>query len=75
MELLTFDFPGARRAVYAVAAALVVVAQIAILRTAGAYVKAAPSPDRRPTPLLEAFWAVAPAVALIAMLAYAWERL
>lgn len=64
---------GARSVVFWVAAAAIVVAQVAILRTARAYVRAPSHAGRRPTPWLEAFWAVAPAVALAAILAFAWQ--
>ncbi len=73
MEHLAIDTPGAKRVVYLIAALLVVVAQAAILRTARAYVKAPASPDQRPTPWLEAFWAVAPVAALAAILLAAWR--
>ncbi|MCU0622524.1 MAG: hypothetical protein MUF53_01525 [Gemmatimonadaceae bacterium] len=70
-----FASTDARRVVFWVAAAAIVVAQVAILRTARAYVQAPAQADRRPTPWLEAFWAVAPAVGLLVMLAFAWRRL
>lgn len=70
-----FASPGARSAVFWVAAAAILVAQVAILRTARAYVQAPAQADRRPTPWLEAFWAVAPAVGLVAVLVVAWRRL
>lgn len=70
-----FDLPGARSAVFWVAAVAIVVAQVAILRTARAYVQAPAHADRRPTPWLEGFWAVAPVVALGAILVAAWRAL
>lgn len=66
---------GARSVVFWVAAAAIVVAQAAILRTARAYVRAPSHADRRPAPWLEGFWAVAPAVALVAILAFAWRAI
>lgn len=70
-----FDMIGVRSAVFWVAAVAIVVAQAAILRTARAYVKAPVSPEAKPKTWLEAFWAVAPAVALVGVLVAAWRLL
>jgi heme/copper-type cytochrome/quinol oxidase subunit 2 len=67
------DTIGARSVVFWVAAVAIVVAQGAILRTARAYVQAPVAPAAKPKTWLEALWAVAPAVALAAMLVAAWR--
>lgn len=64
---------GLREAVFWVAAAAIVIAQAAILRTARAYVAQAPR-DRDASPWLEACWAIVPAVGLAAMLVVAWRQ-
>jgi heme/copper-type cytochrome/quinol oxidase subunit 2 len=68
-----FDMSGARSAVFWIAAVAIVVAQAAILRTARQYVQAPVTPEAKPKTWLEAFWAVAPAVALAGILLAAWR--
>ncbi len=66
-----FELPDARRVVFWVAAAAIVVAQAAILRTARAYVRAPVPGERRSSPWLEATWAIVPALALASILVVA----
>lgn len=69
-----FELPDARRAVFWVAAAAIVVAQAAILRTASAYIHARVPGERRSSPWLEATWAIVPALALAVVLVLVGRR-